>query len=121
MSRKKKQKAKTFRAYEKATQHHLICSRISKKMAYLLFIQNSLAEEVGEISGVLKRILRDHGGKLTATAKEKLAGECGDVLWTLTRLVNASGFSLEEIARTNIKKIKDRVKRKKIRGSGDDR
>jgi NTP pyrophosphatase (non-canonical NTP hydrolase) len=112
---------KSFKAYQAATQHSYVSSQINDKLALLFYIFTCLTEEVGEIAGPLKRAARDNKGVLTPEVRDALAKELGDTLWTLTRLANALGFSLEEIARMNVKKINDRVKRNKIKGSGDNR
>ena len=116
-----KKRVRGFKSYEDATQHHLIQPRINRKLARLFYMQACVSEEVGEIAGRLKRVSRDEGGVLTSEARDALAKECGDALWTLTRLVNALGFSLEEVACLNAEKINDRVKRKRVKGSGDNR
>ncbi len=116
-----KKTIKSFGSYEKTTQHHMIRPSLNRRLARLLYVYTCLSEEVGEIGGVLKRIARDNGGKVTREVRAALGKECGDVFWTLTRLVKKLGFSMTEIASDNAKKINDRVKRGKIKGSGDDR
>lgn len=116
-----KKSVKGFKSYEAATQHAVIPPKLDDQLALLFYCYACLGEEVGEIAGPLKRAARDEGGELTPKARVSLAKELGDVLWTLTRLANALGFTLQEIARLNAEKINDRVRRKKIQGAGDDR
>lgn len=47
--------------------------------------------------------------------------ECGDILWQLAGLCTVMGWSLEDIARMNLKKLASRQKRGKIDGDGDNR
>jgi len=62
-----------------------------------------LCSEAGEIAGKYKKIIRDKGGILSQ--EETLADELG--------------FDLDEIAKHNVQKLKDRKNRGTITGSGD--
>lgn len=76
-----------------------------------------LVGEAGEVAEKLKKSYRDD----VNIAPEDMAKELGDVLYYLTRIGEYFGFTLEEIAELNIKKLFDRQKRGKISGSGDNR
>jgi len=80
-----------------------------------------LGNEAGEVQGKIKKVLRDFNGVFDIENKMKIADECGDVLWYLAALSEDLGFSLEEIAKMNIKKLTDRKERGVIQGSGDNR
>lgn len=93
-----------------------------------------LAEEAGEVAGVMKRFHRGdekyrHEAKgyvtkvvsLTDAAKEKLIDEAGDVLWYIAMIADELEVPLEEVAQRNINKLADRAARKVIQGSGDNR
>lgn len=80
-----------------------------------------LAGEAGELANKLKKVIRDTNGKLTGEAKESLKGELGDSLWYVSQLARELGFSLQEVADSNIAKLAGRQKGGKIGGSGDDR
>ena len=62
----------------------------------------ALAEEVGEVCGVIKKHYRD-GKPLDA-----LEDELGDVLWYLTAFADHIGLSLEDLARKNQMKLANR-------------
>ena len=47
--------------------------------------------------------------------------EMGDVFWYLAAMATILGIDLENIARTNLEKLKDRAERKVIKSEGDDR
>ena len=85
----------------------------------------ALAEEVGELLGKIAKAKR--GDKALETIKELseyrdgLKKELGDVLWQLSACCNEIGFSLEDIAQSNLDKLSDRKKRGVIKGSGDNR
>lgn len=93
-----------------------------------------LAEEAGEVAGVMKRFhrgdekyrqfvrfIRDGDYHITDFAKEKLLDEIGDVLWYIAMIADELEVPLEEVAQRNINKLADRAKRKVIQGSGDNR
>ena len=76
-----------------------------------------LAGEVGELLNKIKKIARD--GKVPS--REDLKGELGDVLWYLSQIAKEFDIPMSEVADYNIKKLKDRMERGKITGSGDER
>ena len=47
--------------------------------------------------------------------------ELGDVLWYISNLCTELNFNLDEVALQNLEKLKLRVDKGKISGSGDDR
>ncbi len=75
-----------------------------------------LQEELGEVSRLIKRQIRD-GIKDQPSLKKEL----GDVCYWLTFLIGELGFSLEEVIAANIAKLSDRQARGVIRGTGDER
>jgi len=80
-----------------------------------------LGGEVGEIFEKLKKIARDKGGHMSTQDRKDLMHECGDVLWYLSTFLFELGYSLEEAAKANNKKLLDRQARGVIGGSGDNR
>ena len=77
--------------------------------------------EAGEVAEKVKKIIRDFDGELSDEAKKELAKEIGDVLWYLAVLAEHLGYSLEDIGKGNIAKLRDLQARNKIQGSGDNR
>ena len=63
-----------------------------------------LCGEAGEVSEILKKHLL-HGNELN---KEDLKKELGDVLWYFFHTLNVFEFTIEEIAKENVKKLCDR-------------
>lgn len=75
-----------------------------------------LTEEAGEVAGKLNKYHRDG-----TWDRDGMIKEMGDVMWALAALASDLNVSLEEVADRNIKKLRDRQKRGKIAGSGDNR
>lgn len=88
------------------------------RLRSILGVYNSLglAGETGEFVEKMKKRIRDGTFDREATAKE-----LGDVLWYLSQLAKDLDYTLEDIAKMNLKKLADRRARNKIHGSGDER
>jgi NTP pyrophosphatase (non-canonical NTP hydrolase) len=80
-----------------------------------------LAGEAGEVADKIKKLYRDHAGVATYEFREQLKKELGDVLWYLDDLASDFGFTLKDVARENIVKLKSRKERGVLGGSGDNR
>ena len=78
-----------------------------------------LTNEAGEVAGVLKKFYR--GDYDFIVCQEKILKELGDVLWYAAEVATVFGFSLDEVARTNIDKLTARQSAGTLKGSGDDR
>ena len=102
-----------FNKYQKQTKTTAIYPQ-EYRFSYLLL---GLSSEVGEVADKFKKHLRD-GKPLDNEAVKK---ELGDVLWYLARLSDELGISLEDVAKTNLDKLRSRLERNKIKGSGDNR
>ena len=76
-----------------------------------------LVGETGEVAEKIKKLIRD-GNKI---ANEEILKELGDVLFYTTALANLYGKGLQEVMKLNIKKLDDRERRGKLKGSGDNR
>jgi NTP pyrophosphatase (non-canonical NTP hydrolase) len=83
-----------------------------------LYYALGLVGEAGEIAEKIKKAYRDNGGQMD---QELMKKELGDVLWYLAMLSEKMGFTLEDVAQTNIIKLEDRMKRGVLNGSGDKR
>lgn len=77
-----------------------------------------LAGEVGEIYSLAAKGIRD-GFK--HDYNQNMKKELGDVLWFIAAIAADNGFTLEEVARSNINKLFDRRDRNVLQGSGDNR
>ena len=80
-----------------------------------------LVGEAGEVADKVKKILRDKKGLFDEKSKDEIKFELGDVLWYISQLASELGYELDDVANSNLKKLKSRKLRGKIQGSGDDR
>ena len=82
---------------------------------YALF---NLGAETGEVLSLFAKGIRD-GRKFDFDMNIKK--ELGDVLWHVAAIAIDNGFSLEDVAMSNIGKLTQRKAAGVIQGSGDDR
>lgn len=87
----------------------------------LVYATLGLAGEGGEIANKVKKILRDTNGVVSDETRTKILDEAGDTFWYLSQVVSELGGRLEDVAKTNIAKLTDRLQRGVISGSGDNR
>ena len=80
-----------------------------------------LVGEAGEVAEKVKKVLRDKDGIFDKESKLEIKKELGDVLWYLSNLCSEFGFSLNDVAQTNLDKLSHRSLRGKLSGSGDNR
>ena len=105
-------------------QKEIVATRIvkkDKKIDYLCYASLGLCEEAGEIAGKLKKIVRDKDGIISEEDRLSLIKEAGDTLWYLADLCDDLGVTIEEVARINLDKVRDRFQRGVIQGQGDNR
>lgn len=63
-----------------------------------------LAEEVGEVAGLLRRVQRDP----FSVPDERWLDEVGDVLWYLVAACNMLGMDLDTVWENNCRKLRER-------------
>ena len=83
-----------------------------------------LVGEAGEVAEKVKKLIRDSNQitkDLTNLSNEEIMKELGDVVFYATALANIYGRGLQEVLELNIKKLDDRQRRGKLKGSGDNR
>jgi NTP pyrophosphatase (non-canonical NTP hydrolase) len=77
--------------------------------------------EAGEVSEKIKKLFRDHGGRLTKEYKLEIAKELGDVMWYLAQLSTELNLKFSDIAKMNLEKLASRKIKGSIHGHGDNR
>jgi NTP pyrophosphatase (non-canonical NTP hydrolase) len=80
------------------------------------YVALGLTGEAGEFAEKVKKYIRDGDWDAPRAARE-----LGDVLWYVARAAEALGYTLDDIADMNIKKLQDRQARNVLSGSGDER
>lgn len=103
-------RAAKFAVYPHAGQQHTM-SRVYATLG--------LTGEAGEVAEKVKKFIRDNVPE--PHYKVDVLLELGDALWYLTRVANEHGWTLEEVAAANIKKLEDRKQRGTLHGEGDGR
>jgi len=111
------EEVKEFNGYQKEAMKNKIYGYGDK----IIYPVLGLGNEAGEVQGKVKKVLRDNGGNFDGVSRNAIADELGDVLWYLAATAEDLGFTLQEIAEINIKKLTDRRMRGVIQGSGDKR
>lgn len=94
---------------------------IYPKKAGIIYTTIGLANEAGEVLGVVKKIIRDDNTCLFDDKKKKIIDELGDVAWYLARTCSELDVKLEDVFDLNVAKLEDRLARDVIKGSGDNR
>lgn len=103
----------------------------SDNFSYMAF---GMVAEVGEIADKVAKAIRKKEAIIrdnmfypssqmdrNVEIREGLKKELGDVLWFVSGLADAMGWTLEEVAQLNLDKLADRQKRGVIVGNGDER
>jgi NTP pyrophosphatase (non-canonical NTP hydrolase) len=80
-----------------------------------------LCGEAGEVAEKVKKLMRDADAKPTDEFRENVKKELGDVLWYLAQMCHELGFTLDDVAQANIEKLRSRLERGMLHGSGDNR
>ena len=106
-----------FDEYQKRAGQTAIYPKQGKNLYYPTM---GLVGEAGEIANKVAKIMRGDK-KPSKKWKKDLGKEIGDVLWFSAQLATELDISLLDIAEENIKKLKSRKKRGKLKGSGDNR
>jgi len=107
-----------FIEYQKEARKTAIYPNKGKNITYPAL---GLCGEAGEVAEKIKKIIRDCDGKISVKNRQSIHKELGDVLWYISNLATELDLNLDHIAQTNIEKLKDRKKRGKLKGSGDNR
>ena len=80
-----------------------------------------LGGEIGEVLNKVKKIMRDHDGKITDEYRDILKKELGDVLWYLAAMATELDLDLNKVAQLNLNKLASRKERGVLSGDGDNR
>lgn len=107
-----------FKDYQEKSKKTAVYPNKGKNYIYPVL---GLVGEAGEVAEKFKKIIRDNNGKINSEKKAEIEKELGDVLWYISQIATELKINLEDIAKTNIKKLNSRLKRNCIKGNGDNR
>lgn len=82
----------------------------------LLYPALGLAGEVGEFCNKVKKIYRDDDGLVTHERSAQLHEELGGILWYVAQCCTELGFSLDDVADSNLALLKKRAAKGTIHG-----
>lgn len=80
-----------------------------------------LVNEAGEVTGKLKKVIRDNQGVIDDERRQDISKELGDVLWYIAQLATELEIDLGQVAQDNLAKLASRQKRGVLGGNGDNR
>ena len=102
-------------------QQHALETAIYPEQSRIVYPTLGLTGEAGEVADKVKKVIRDTHGEFTPEKTQEIMKEICDVLWYCATLSHDLGYDLEEVARTNVEKLRSRMERHRITGSGDNR
>lgn len=88
---------------------------------FYLYSALGLAGESGEVVEKVKKLLREKKGVVDDIAREEITKEIGDVLWYIAMLSEELGVPLSKVVETNVEKLSSRKNRGVVFGKGDNR
>lgn len=92
-----------------------------RKILCFIYPVIGILGEAGEIAEKLKKVIRDKNFEVSEEDKLLFIKELGDVQWYVGDSAQALESSIQEVAQTNIDKLKSRRDRGVLQGSGDNR
>ncbi len=108
----------TFNDYQEETNKTAIYPDKGNNVIYPIL---GLAGETGEVADKVKKIWRDKNNIISEEDKLEIKKEMGDILWYLSQLATELQIDFDDVASTNVLKIKSRLERNQINGAGDNR
>jgi NTP pyrophosphatase (non-canonical NTP hydrolase) len=108
----------TFKEYQEEARKTAIYPNLGSNFIYPTL---GLVGEAGEVAEKIKKVLRDNNGIVSEEKKQELIKELGDVLWYIANLSAELNLLMEDVALKNLEKLKSRMERNELHGSGDNR
>lgn len=96
-------------------------ARFPEKDTAFIYAALGLMGEAGEVAEKIKKVWRDKGKIVSEEDRGEIKKEMGDVLWYLSQLAAELKIDFDDVAESNLDKIKSRLDRDLISGSGDNR
>lgn len=118
----------SFKEYQKKAHKTAIYPKIiiirkdgTKKDISWVYPLIGYLNEVGELAGKFKKVIRDNNFVISKQMKKEIESELGDCEWYKAELEYKLKLVNDQILRNNLQKLKSRKKRKVLSGSGDHR
>lgn len=103
-------------------QNHCVSTAIYPNVgANLPYTVLGLCGESGEVAEKVKKLIRDHGGKVTEDKRLEILKELADVLWYVATTSMELKAPLQEVVDLGVAKYADRKARGVLHGEGDNR
>ena len=102
-------------------QQHALETAIYPEESRIVYPTLGLTGEAGEVADKVKKVIRDSNREFSPEKRLEIVKEIGDVLWYCATLSRDLGYDLDEVARMNVEKLRSRMERHRISGSGDNR
>ncbi len=102
-------------------QNHALETAIYPETHPIIYPTLGLTGEAGEVADKVKKVIRDGHEEFTDEKRREIVKEIGDVLWYCATLSHDLGYELDEVAQMNVDKLRSRMERHHISGSGDNR
>lgn len=77
--------------------------------------------EAGEAAEKVKKCWRDNNGIFDDNIKQAIMKELADTLWYIWAAADDMGYTLEDVLKIGMQKVKERQETNTVHGSGDDR
>jgi NTP pyrophosphatase (non-canonical NTP hydrolase) len=87
----------------------------------IVYLALKLSGEAGEVGEKIAKVERDNNGIIDQPKRQELEKELGDVLWYVAMLSRELCLDLDDVAKINLAKLRDRQERGTLKGSGDNR
>ena len=108
----------TFEQYQAEAKKTAVYPTIGQAFIYPAL---GLAGEAGEVVEKVKKIMRNDNGAVSDEKRGEVKKELGDVLWYVSQLATEFGITMEDVASTNVEKLRSRMERGAIHSQGDNR
>ena len=117
-----KQRVIQLQAFFAVYQQAAGMTAVYPESAKVIYPALGLASEAGEVSGKIKKCVRDNGSNFADPEfKKAISKELGDVLWYVSQLAKDLDLDLGTIAIENLAKLTERKKKGTLQGNGDNR
>ena len=102
-------------------QQHALETAIYPENRRIIYPTLGLTGEAGEVADKVKKVIRDAHEEFTPEKKLEIVKEIGDVMWYCATLARDLGYELDDVAQMNVDKLRSRMQRNHLTGSGDNR